>query len=95
MRPDPTPTAADQWQQNRLVRVAARVLRTYLQSALGLLAVTSLGNVIPGNPIPPPSDAGATLYIAFYGASFPALIALLQNAIEELNRIDPGTSWRG
>jgi hypothetical protein len=92
---DPTPTAVSKWEPNRWARVGIRVLRTYLQGALGLLAVTSLGNVIPGNPIPEPSSAGQILYVSFYAALFPALIALLQNAIEELNKLDPGTSLRG
>lgn len=95
MRNDPSPTAERHWVANRWVRVAIRVIRTYLQSALGLLTVTSLGSVIPGNPIPDPSSAGQILYVSFYAALFPALIALIQNTIEELNKLDPGTSLRG
>jgi len=92
---DPTPTPKSEWQSNRLARIGVRVLRTYIQTVLGLISVTSLGNVIPGNPIPPPADAAAVLYISFYGACFPALVSLLQNAYEELQHIDPGTATRG
>ena len=92
---DPTPTTRLEWESNRAVRVGVRVLRTYLQTVIGLISVTSLGSIIPGNPIPPPSDAAAVLYLAFYGGMFPALISLLQNTYEELQQIDPGSVSRG
>ena len=92
---DPSPTPASKWQKSRLIRVFIRVLRTYIQTAIGLLSVTSLGNIIPGNPIPMPADAWSVLYLSLYASLFPALMALLQNAYEELNKLDPGTTLRG
>lgn len=92
---DPSPTPASKWQRSRVARVAVRVLRTYLQGVAGFLTAGTLGNVLPGNPVPMPAEAGDALRLVFYAPLFPALYALVMNSIEELNALDPGTSLRG
>lgn len=92
---DPTPTPVSKWQESRMARVAVRVLRTYLQGVATGLGLSTIGNYIPGNPIPMPTEAAQALALVFYIPLFPALVALVQNLLEELNHIDPGTSLRG
>lgn len=95
MRPDPTPTSVRAWEPDRWKRVLVRVARTYLQSFVGFLGASALGSVAPGGPVPPPETALMALSMAAYAALFPAGVALIMNALEELNKIDPGTATRG
>lgn len=95
MQDDPTPTPPSRWEEDRWKRVGVRVLRTYLQGALGLLLALPLVSLAPGDAIPKPQELLQAAVIIF-GFPLPgALVAFLQNTIEELNKIDPGTPTRG
>lgn len=70
-------------------RVVVRTVRTYLQSLVALWPTFATGAFVL-----PPRDAGMALAIAAYTAIFPALLALIQNVVEELAKIEPGTTLR-
>jgi hypothetical protein len=95
MTNDPTPTPPSRWVSSRLARVGIRVARTYLQSLLGFIGLSAIGTVVPGSPVPPIDSALNGLLWAVYAALFPSMIALVQNLLEELQHIDPGTVTRG
>ncbi len=95
---DPTPPPPSKWQENRLIRVAVRVVRTYLQSFLAIVLLelsgtmaASVGNIV----YIPAATAGQMVGLSLYIALWPAGISLIQNLIEELAKLDPGTSLRG
>lgn len=70
-------------------RVLVRVLRTYLQSVLGLLGVGLAAPSIPGlSDVVLPSAAGELFLFAFAASLFPAGISLLQNVLEIVTALD-------
>lgn len=87
---DPTPTPVEQWQDSRAVRVLVRVARTWLQGFLAFGA----GGTITGWDQGPAAVLPIIAWSAWIALG-PAFVALLMNAIEELNHIDPGTTQRG
>lgn len=71
------------WQQ-----ILVRVLRTYIQTFLGFVALLNIGNVVPGGAIPTTTDASQSLVLALWAALFPTIVALLQNSLEFLVKLD-------
>lgn len=61
-----------------------RVLRVWLQSFLGLLAIDGLGIA----DLAPPGEAFQQMWTVAGIALAPAVIALLQNALEFLTKLD-------
>ncbi len=95
---DPTPPPPSKWQENRLIRVGVRVLRTYLQTFLAIAALELTGTMAAsvGNIAYIPADSAAHMIgLSAYISLWPAGVALIQNLIEELARLDPGTNLRG
>lgn len=75
---------------SKVERVLVRTVRTYLQTLIALWPVFSTGAGVL-----PPHEAGEALVIALYTALFPAGLTLLQNALEELKDVEPGSAFRG
>lgn len=95
---DPTPTPPSKWQDNRLIRVGIRAVRTYLQTFVAIVGLELTGTMAAsvGNIAYIPADtAGHMVGLSAYIALWPAGVALIQNLIEELARMDPGTTLRG
>lgn len=74
----------------KIERVFVRTFRTYLQTLIALWPVFSTGAGVL-----PPREAGQALVIALYTALFPAILTFLQNTLEELKDIEPGSALRG
>jgi hypothetical protein len=99
---DPTPTPPSKWVENRFTRVGIRTVRTWLQVFVALLLASGFGAIgvqgaagAIGSAAPSPPTVLEIVRVCAYTALFPALIGFLQNLLEELNRLDPGTSLRG
>lgn len=69
-------------------QVAIRVLRTYLQSLLGFLVAVGSGAAGAVGIELPMKDFGELLWSSAGLAVAPAVISLLQNAIEILSKLD-------
>lgn len=67
--------------------LAVRILRVWLQSFLGLLTVDGLGLV----DLAPPGEAFAQMWTVAGIALAPAAVALLQNLLEFLTKLDVKT----
>lgn len=99
---DDRPPPPSKWQSNRLIRVGVRMVRTWLQVFVALLLATGFGAIgvqgaagAIGTSAPDPPSVLLALRVAAYTALFPAFLGLLQNLLEELGRLDPGTNLRG
>lgn len=73
-----------------LAIIGVRALRTYAQSALGLLVLTLVvpAGVVAGDPRALGASFGAALAYAAVAALAPATISALQNFVELLAKLD-------
>jgi len=99
---DSAPPTRANWQENRLVRVGIRAVRTWLQVFTALLLASGFGAIgvqgaagAIGTAAPLPPTVLTVLGVCAYTALFPTGIGLLQNLAEELAKLDPGSNLRG